>query len=145
MEFKELTNKIEAFTPLTEKIPPKIVDLLYLVTGATGELGELANLVKKLARGDPIKKIATKIMNARDDHTLLFELPPLERWETIINKELEEEIAGTFIYLELMCRVLEVDLGELVAKEVDKIHKKRSEPISKGWEDYRSRKNLEGE
>lgn len=126
MIFKELTDRIIWFAPEAKEIDPKIVELMYLATGLTGEAGEFANLVKKLARGDSYKKIVRKILDAKGI-TETCENWSNEELEAIILGALKEEIAGTFIYLELICRSLELELAEVVLEEVKEVEKKMIE------------------
>lgn len=75
---------------------PEILE--FLIIGMVGELGELANLIKKIIRGD-----------------------------TNINNEInniEEEISDIFIYLIKMCNQMNINLEESFLKKLD-VNKKR--------------------
>ena len=149
MDFRELTDKIESFIPITEEIEPHIIELMYLATGLTGEAGEFANLVKKLARGDSLKKIASKLLREQGIDEAFVNHPAIDPYKTVIEPALLEEVAGTFIYLELICRALDYTLEEVVLLELDKIAEKRAYKEialykAKGWEAYRERKKQEG-
>lgn len=70
----------------------KFAQLIHLTLGLVGEAGEVANVVKKLNRHKDDRDI-----NATDT--------------------LSEEIADVAIYLFNLCALLEIDLGEEIAKK----------------------------
>jgi NTP pyrophosphatase (non-canonical NTP hydrolase) len=70
-------------------------------TATLGELGEAANIVKKLNR-------------ARDG------VPGNKNTPKELKEMLASEIADTFIYLDLFAQYLHLDLGEIVQKTFDK-------------------------
>ncbi|MBF0416335.1 MAG: nucleotide pyrophosphohydrolase [Magnetococcales bacterium] len=80
----------------------QIQTAIYLVLGALGELGELANVVKKALRGDH----------------------PLEYF----SNDFKEEIADVFIYLIKICQTLNVDLEEAFLKKLS-INEERFEMV----------------
>lgn len=67
---------------------------IFLVLGALGELGEFANVVKKIYRGD---------CTLDQSHS-----------------ELEGEIADVFIYVIKICQTLEIDLEEAFLEKLKK-------------------------
>lgn len=76
---------------------------------AAGELGEACNLIKKLRRLDSSMSLQS-----------LRNTPKKE----VILKKLPSEIAGTIIYLDLLCIRLGIDLGEAVRKEYNKVSRR---------------------
>jgi len=65
------------------------------MTATFGELGEAANIIKKLNR-------------VRDN------IPGNDKTEDELKQCLSEELADTFIYLDLLCQAAGVDLGAAV-------------------------------
>lgn len=77
------------------KITEENIELLeFLIVSLTGELGETANIVKKIVRGD-------------------FELK-------VKKDELQDEIADIFIYLLKISYQLDIDLEEAYIKKLEK-------------------------
>lgn len=66
---------------------------------AAGEMGELANLVKKLRRGEPVPK-----------------------------KAIADEIADTITYLDLLASALDIDTGEAVATKFNEVSDRKGWP-----------------
>ena len=122
MDFKELTDKIESYMPKAQEIPEGLIDLMFLANGLTGEAGEFANLVKKLARGDPLKKIAKKVLRRKGLDETMVDNPSIDPFNTIILAALQEEVAGVFIYLELISRSLGFDLYTAISDEIDHVN-----------------------
>jgi len=79
--------------------------LLYLVVALTGELGEFANIVKKISR----------------DFNNLGEKPSTEKLE-----KLKEEITDCFIYVIIIANLLDVNLEDEFLRKKD-FNKKRFE------------------
>lgn len=75
------------------------------ITAVVGELGEAANIVKKLNR-------------ARDG------IPGNEETVTVLMMELKRELADTFCYLDLLAQSVEVDLSKIVPLVFDEKSKK---------------------
>ena len=71
------------------------------MTAAVGELGEAANIVKKLNR-------------CRDG------IPGNNLTEAELRGKLKSELADTFIYLDLMAQAAGFDLGDAVAETFEK-------------------------
>jgi NTP pyrophosphatase (non-canonical NTP hydrolase) len=69
--------------------------LHFLVLALCGEAGELANLVKKSWRGDEVDR-----------------------------EQLREEIADIRIYLEHLCRHLDVDLDRACEEKLEEVHER---------------------
>ena len=68
-------------------------DLPQWFVALTGEVGEAANIVKKMYRGDRI---------------------------STLDEDLKDELADIQIYLDLICNHLKVDLEEIVIKKFNK-------------------------
>jgi len=83
-----------------KRLPPNVLskyrqtelDAFFLVIALCGEVGELANLFKKMRRGDPIKM------------------------EAIV-----DEMADIRVYLELLAKLHGVDLEDAVEAKLEKI------------------------
>jgi NTP pyrophosphatase (non-canonical NTP hydrolase) len=80
------------------------------MTATVGELGEAANVIKKLNR------VRDGIPGNKETH---YELQAM----------LAEELADAFIYLDLMCQARGIDLSEAVMSKFDKTSKKIGYPI----------------
>ena len=75
------------------------------ITAVTGELGEAANIAKKLNR-------------ARDG------IPGNDRTPDQLKADLADEIADTFIYLDLLAQSQGIDLGAAVMDKFDRTSRK---------------------
>lgn len=79
------------------------------MTALTGEVGEAANIIKKLNRSrDGI------IGNTEDDYTL--------------REQLADELADTFIYLDLLSQRAGIDLADAVKRKFNATSKKIGYP-----------------
>ncbi len=99
MNFKELREKnvkraIETFKTYDNQ------PLSYWITAIVGELGELANMTKKMQR--------VKMGGIDGGHSYTA--------EDITKKMLAEEIAGVIIYIDLLSSLLEIDLHNAVVQ-----------------------------
>lgn len=74
------------------------------LTAVTGELGELANLLKKLHRGDTVDKRTGR---------------------PISKKDLADEIADVVIYMELLSQRLGIDMGDAVVSKFNEVSAER--------------------
>lgn len=82
---KEFDEKHETNFNWNKPIDQKNLDMLgFILMGIVGEVGELANIIKKILRGDDL----------------------LESKRT----DIEEEIADIFIYLMKFCNQMKIDL-----------------------------------
>ena len=82
------------------------------MTATMGELGEAANIAKKLNR-------------VRDG------IPGNRETEAKLKASLADEIADTFIYLDLMAQAAGIDLPSAVRSKFDRTSKKIGYPSSK--------------
>lgn len=84
------------------------------MTACIGELGEAANVLKKLNR-------------ARDG--IEGNTESVEE----LNQQLADEIADTFIYLDLLAQKCGIDLSEAVASKFNRTSQKHNMPITFGY------------
>lgn len=92
---KEFDSKHQGNFAWDSKITDSNIELLeFLLVSLTGELGEAANIVKKIVRGDFL------LEDKRSD--------------------LEEEIADIFIYLLKLSYQLDIDLEKVYLKKMKK-------------------------
>lgn len=90
---KEFDNKHEGNFAWDSKITDSNIEMLeFLMVSLTGELGEAANIVKKIVRGDFL------LEEKRND--------------------LEEEVADIFIYLLKLSYQLDIDLEKAYIKKM---------------------------
>lgn len=76
-------------------------------TASAGELGELGNLLKKLRRGD------FKLNQQRaGDASMTY-----REW-------IASELAGTIIYLDLLAKRLDIDTGQAVFEEFNRVSRR---------------------
>ena len=112
-EIQELQKKfsLEHFAKLWEikNQDDYIHKLQYLVVGLAGEVGEFANIVKKISR----------------DHETLSENPSSERMEN-----LKEELTDCFFYVLITANFLNIDL-ETEWKNKMEFNRKRFEKYKK--------------
>ena len=78
----------------------KNVPITYWTTALAGEVGELCNMVKKMER------VAHGGIDGGSTYTAA----------TLTHDDLQEEIGGIFIYLDLLSKLLGVNLEEAVIK-----------------------------
>lgn len=77
------------------------------LVAVTGELGEAANLMKKLKRGD-------------------F---PAHQIENVINDELADEFADVATYLDLLAAQFGIDLGAAIHNKFNRVSRRVSSPV----------------
>jgi NTP pyrophosphatase (non-canonical NTP hydrolase) len=78
-------------------------DEFRVVTGVTGEWGEVCDLLKKSKRPGWSQ--------------------PIDEWR----EEIELEIGDTLFYLAHLCNYLDLDLGEVMDKNIAKLDNRRNE------------------
>jgi len=86
-------------------------------TAVMGELGEAANIAKKLNR------VRDGILGNKES-------------EQELREKLAHELADTFIYLDLLCQAANIDLPSNIEKVFDAKSKEIGYPIRIGMRDY---------
>lgn len=106
-----LVNKVRCESPHGFNHSLESWSLSDWITAITGELGEAANIVKKLNR------IRDKIPGNG------------ELTEQQLLAELQDELADTFIYLDLMFSRIGVDITDAIRTKYNKTSKKINSPF----------------
>lgn len=83
------------------------------MTAVTGEVGEAANIIKKLRRGD----------------FTLDDIVEVKGVEMTVREWLAEELADTVCYLDLAAKRSGIDLGDAVVEKFDKISRNQNLPV----------------
>jgi NTP pyrophosphatase (non-canonical NTP hydrolase) len=91
-------------------IYPKDKAIEYVLLGLTGEVGEIANKIKKRIRGDT---------------------------NTASNTDLQKELGDVLWYVAMLAEELEADLGELAQKNLTKLQDRSQRGVIKGAGDNR--------
>ena len=93
-----------------ENIDGKIEFIKDMVIALTGEMGEFANLVKKISR----------------ERKITMEVPSKEMMES-----LKEELIDCFIYIIILSNILEVDIEKEYLKKTELNHQRFKKYIKK--------------
>jgi NTP pyrophosphatase (non-canonical NTP hydrolase) len=94
--------------------PYNIADLSYCTMGLAGEAGEVANKIKKALRGDYGEQI------------------PVEKI-----REIGDEIGDVLWYATSICTILNLDLSEIMTKNIIKLHERHLNNTIQGDGDNR--------
>ena len=114
MELKEYQGKAKQTA-----IYPKHAEVLYPLLGLTGEVGELANKLKKLYRDHEASEISI--------HTIPHNMM----------QELEGEMGDILWYWSILCKDLSLDVNKVAQKNVDKLKSRMERGKIKGSGDER--------